>query len=184
MLQRSSIPAVPDPLARALGAVPLALIQRPLARVVAGVARRHPSLFARLGRHAAMTYLIDPTDLPIALRLWPRADSPALEVLRTPTRAPWDARIAGPLAALLDMVHGAADGDALFFSRDLAIEGDTEAVLALRNAIDDAEIDLLAELAAALGPIGRLAERPARALLPIAERLTGATLGRVGGPPP
>ena len=56
----------------------------------------------------------------------------------------WDARIAGPLAALIGLVHGAYDGDALFFSRDLVIEGDTEAVLALRNAIDNEELDLAA----------------------------------------
>jgi predicted lipid carrier protein YhbT len=174
------MPTVPQLLARGLHLVPRPMIQRPLERVVVAVARRHPALFARLGHFAAMTFLIDPTDLPIALRLRPRPDSPSLEVLRTPTREPSDARIAGPLAVLLDMVHGAADGDALFFSRDLAIEGSIEAILALRNALDDAEIDLLAEFAAALGPLGRLAERPARALLPVAERLTGVTLARAG----
>ena len=49
-------------------------------------------------------------------------------------------------------MHGAFDGDALFFSRDLVIEGDTAAVLALRNAIDDAELDLSAEAQAMSGP--------------------------------
>ena len=58
-----------------------------------------------------------------------------------------DCRIAGQLSALLGLVHGAVDGDALFFSRDLVIEGDTEAALALRNAVDDAELDLSEEIA-------------------------------------
>jgi predicted lipid carrier protein YhbT len=65
-----------------------------------------------------------------------------------------DARIAGPLSAFLAMMHGAEDGDALFFSRDLTVEGDTAAVLALRNAMDDAELDLTEELAALAGPLG------------------------------
>jgi len=39
------------------------------------------------------------------------------------------------------MIDGTYDGDALFFSRDLVIEGDTEAVLALRNAIENAELN-------------------------------------------
>jgi O2-independent ubiquinone biosynthesis accessory factor UbiT len=53
--------------------------------------------------------------------------------------------LAGGLAALLGLVYGAFDGDALFFSRDLVVEGDTGAMLALRNAIDNAEFDLAVE---------------------------------------
>lgn len=45
------------------------------------------------------------------------------------------------------MLHGREDGDALFFSGALEISGDTSAVLALRNALDDAELDLTEELA-------------------------------------
>ncbi|NIR58454.1 MAG: sterol-binding protein, partial [Gammaproteobacteria bacterium] len=48
-----------------------------------------------------------------------------------------DATIAGPMSAFLGMMHGEIDGDALFFSRDISVDGDTSAVLALRNAIDD-----------------------------------------------
>ena len=51
------------------------------------------------------------------------------------------------------------DGDALMFSRDLVIEGDVEAVLALRNAIDDAQLDLVTELSAVFGPLGAPARR-------------------------
>ena len=54
---------------------------------------------------------------------------------------------------LIDLAEGRLDGDALFFSRDLAVEGDTEAVVALRNAVDDAEIDLTADLASMFGPL-------------------------------
>jgi predicted lipid carrier protein YhbT len=79
------------------------------------------------------------------------------------------------------MIHGSCDGDALFFSRDLSIEGDTEAVLALRNALDDAEIDLPAEIAAAFGLIDTLADRLARRVIPAISRVTGLTLTRIDG---
>ena len=79
-----------------------------------------------------------------------------------------------PLAALLGMVHGAYDGDALFFSRDLVIEGDTAAVLALRNAMDNAELDLAAEAEAISGPLGARVRR----LIDFAERRTGVALSR------
>jgi predicted lipid carrier protein YhbT len=176
------IPVLPTPVAHALRALPLAALHWPLDRLVSAIARRHPGLFARLGTHAEMRFLIDPVDLPVAFRLRPRPERPRVEVARRPVpAASWDARIAGPLAALLGMVHGRFDGDALFFSRDLSIEGDTEAILALRNAIDDAELDLAVEAAAVFGPLAPLVERPARVVLPIAERLTGVALSRSAG---
>ena len=66
-----------------------------------------------------------------------------------------DAAIRGALKTLVDLLEGRLDGDALFFSRELAIEGDTEAVVALRNAVDDAEIDLAEDVLSVLGPASR-----------------------------
>ena len=178
MTEPVQLPRVPRFAGRALGLLPPPAIEWPLRRMTMSVIRRHASLFQRLGRHAASSYLIDPVDLPIAFWLRPRGVPPGIEALSKPVRRPWDARIAGPLAALLGMVHGTLDGDALFFSRDLVIEGDTEAVLALRNALDDAEIDLLTEAAAALGPAGARFESFARGLLREISRLTGVALTR------
>lgn len=158
--------------------LPLAPLAIASDRMVASVARRHPELFARLGDQAGKTFLIDAEDLPLVFVLRPRLARPQLDVYRRGDEPGWDARIAGPLAALLGMVHGAFDGDALFFSRDIVIEGDTEAVLALRNAIDDAEIDLPAEATALLGPLEPFIDRPMRRLLPVAERLSGVALTR------
>lgn len=147
-------------------------------RLADSVARRHPGLFDRLGVHDAKRFLIEPTDLPFLFRLLPRRGRPRIMVERRPWNGSFDARIAGPMAALIGMLHGALDGDALFFSGDLVIEGDTEAVLALRNAVDDAEIDLIGTIAASFGPLGWLLEAPARRLAPYGERLTGVALTR------
>lgn len=181
MIEQTQFPPFPAGLALALRALPPKLIERPLDRMIASIARRHSSLFARLGDHAALTFLIDPLDLPFAFRLWPRRDRAWIEVVRRPvSSAAWNARIAGPLAALLGLVHGACDGDALFFSRDLVIEGNTEAILALRNAIDDAELDLAEEALAAFSALAPLLEKPARIALPALSRLTGVALSRIG----
>jgi predicted lipid carrier protein YhbT len=178
---RNRMPILPSAVALGIRAIPLPVVCWPLQRMTRSLARRHPSLFTRLGDHAFSVFLIDPTDLPFAFRLWPRPHAPRIEVVRKPAGKPWDARIAGPLAALLGMVHGVLDGDALFFSRDLAVEGDTEAILALRNAIDAAEIDLFAEATAGFGPLGKIADRCASRVLPVAEQLTGVALSRAGG---
>ena len=72
-----------------------------------------------------------------------------------------DARISSQLINLMALLEGRLDGDALMFSRQLVIEGDVEAVLALRNAIDDAALDLVTEVSLMLGPLGG----PARHIL-------------------
>ena len=164
--------------------LPLAPLGVASRRFVASVAERHPSLFERLGAQAEKSFLLDAEDLPIVFLLQPRVGRPELDVYRRGRAPAWDARIAGPLAALLGMLHGAYDGDALFFSRDIVIEGDTEAVLALRNAIDDAEIDMPAEAAALFGPLAPFVSAPMRRLVPVAERISGVALSRAGAREP
>ena len=102
-------------------------------------------MFARLGRHAGKRFLIDPTDLPFVLVLTPLPERPLLTAHRRHERPAHDAAIAGTFFNLLDMIDGSLDGDALFFSRDLQVSGDTEAVVALRNALDDFEGSALEE---------------------------------------
>jgi predicted lipid carrier protein YhbT len=180
MVEDITIPHFPAVGASLLSVLPLAPLSLASAQLARSLGRRHPSLFKRLGDQADKVFLIDPTDLPIAFRLSPASGDPRLDVVRSGDASPWDARIAGPLAALLGLVHGAFDGDALFFSRDLIIEGDTEAVLALRNAIDNEEIDMASEMTALFGPLERLVETPARTLVGLVETWTGVALTRAG----
>lgn len=165
----SPLAPVPPALFAALRPLPLAPLQLPLGLLLRRLARHHPGMFARLGEHASRRFGIDPTDLPFAFILAPDPRRAALSVVRRlPARL--DVRIAGPLGALVGLVDGDLDGDALFFSRDLAVEGDVEAVLALRNAIDDAGIDLVDEIASLLGPLRPAGARLLRAALRVPER--------------
>ncbi|MCP5073178.1 MAG: sterol-binding protein [Rhodobacteraceae bacterium] len=136
------------------------------------IARQHPGLFRRLGEFGHARFILDPTDLPFVLSLEPGGGTPRVTVTRT--KGAGDALIAGPLAALLGLVHGAYDGDALFFSRDLVIEGDTGAALALRNAVDDAELDLAQDFQKMSGPWGPIIKK----LIGLAEHRTGVCLSR------
>lgn len=174
----SAIPVVPPPLSFGLRPLPLGPLALAFETLIRSVARRHGGIFTRLGEHANKRFLIAPTDLPFVVVLMPRVDDPAIRVERTAEGVTADAAIRGPLAALIGLLHGAYDGDALFFSRDLAIEGDVAAVLALRNALDDAELDLVAEAAAVLGPLASPAEQVGRILAHAAERLTGVSFSR------
>jgi predicted lipid carrier protein YhbT len=169
----TTVPAVPPPLAHILRPLPLFPLRLVLQRMVERLGQKKTGLFSRLDIHAGKAFLVDPVDLPFILCLKPHPARPVIEPRRREEAGFWDARIAGPLAALIGMVQGAYDGDALFFSRQIVIEGDTEAVVALRNALDDAEIDLAAEAAAVLGPAGPIVASVTRWALSPLSRFAG-----------
>ena len=133
------------------------------------VAQARPELFARLGPHAGKRFLIDPIDLPFVLVLTPLADRPRLVAYRRHERPAHDAGIAGTFFNLLDMIDGTLDGDALFFSRDLQVSGDTEAVVALRNALDDFEGSALDSVVSSFG----LLSGPAALVLSVMRNVRG-----------
>ncbi len=136
-----------------LAAVPLVLLQPLLTHIATHVARSRPELFARLGPHTDKLFLIDPIDLPFVLLLRPNAARPYLQARRRFERPRHDATIAGTFLNLVNMIDGSLDGDALFFSRDLRVGGDTEAVVALRNALDDFEGSAFDAIVSAFGPL-------------------------------
>ena len=133
--------------------LPPALLAPLLDAAMLGMRRRHPELFERLTEIGAAVILIDPVDLPLLFLLEVGRPMPRLRArLQAPQSEP-SATIRGPLLTLIDLLQGRLDGDSAFFARDLTIEGEMEAVVALRNAIDAAEIDLWADAVANLGPL-------------------------------
>lgn len=156
-------PLLRDVRALLLGAVPLALIQPILDRIAKNVAGSRPGLFARLGSQSGKRFLIDPTDLPFVLVMIPDPQKPILKAHRRWEKPVHDASIAGTFFRLLDLIDGALDGDALFFTRDLQVQGDTEAVVTLRNALDDMEGSAMDSVLASLGPL----QTPANVMLSV-----------------
>jgi len=51
----------------------------------------------------------------------------------------------GKFFDLISIIEGKVDGDALFFSRKIEVEGDTETLIIIRNAFDSADICLIKE---------------------------------------
>ena len=169
---QASIPLFPPVLARVLRMIPLAPLSLSLTAYSRKIAINHPGVFRRLGEFSYTRFILDPVDLPVVICLDPNGGLPRVTVTRGTSEGA--ARISGRLAALIGLVHGAFDGDALFFTRDLVAEGDMGAALALRKAIDDAELDLSQEIASISGPFAG----PLQQLIAFAERRTGVCLTR------
>jgi predicted lipid carrier protein YhbT len=137
--------------------VPISVYQPILRRIARYIAEKHPNLFARLGEDVNKAFLINPTNMPFVLLLEPDPNFTSLEAYRNADGLDYDASITGSFLNLLRMIDGELDGDALFFSRDLKVEGDTEAVVRLRNAMDDIEGSVAEDVAGMFGPLGRAA---------------------------
>jgi predicted lipid carrier protein YhbT len=154
-------------LARLAGILPLPLVERLARAAFHQVLARHPALLERLDGHINKRFGFLATDLDIAFVISPASRSLLVmrgrDLPRTGLRAP-QATVSGPLRVLLSLLEGSADGDAEFFVRALAVSGDMEAVLALRNALDDADIDLPNDLGALAGPLSPLVARLGRAV--------------------
>lgn len=151
---------LPPAFATPVGLAPLWLIERIARTIFSGVLRAHPDLFERLGEYRQTRYCFSPTDLPLNFLVVPAART--LDVSRKAQRPVSDACIEGPLTLLLGLLEGRCDADALFFSRELSVTGDMEAMLALRNALDDSAIDLPNELGGLAGPFGPVVTGAAR----------------------
>ncbi len=155
----------------ALRPLPPVLLQPLLNTAMAITRRRHPGLFDRLAGLSGATFLIDPIDLAFDFLLRPSPPPSLVAVAKGGRAAAPTAIIRGPLVALIQLLEGKLDGDALFFSRDLVVEGDTEAVVTLRNAVDGAGIDVLDDLLAVLGPFAGPAGRIAASAAAVFNRL-------------
>ena len=121
------------------------------------LARRRPRLFERLGDHRRENYFIDPVDLGFAFTVVPEGERSTVRVVAKGDAEQSGVGVRGPLLALLGLLDGTQDGDALFFNRVISISGRTEAVLALRNAIEDAELSP-SDLLGLRGPLAALAD--------------------------
>ncbi len=114
--------------------------------------QNHPAVIKRLTPIIGTHFLIRPIDLPYSIDLLVKDNALEARLCNDETINP-DVSISGSLLALTDMLRSNADGDALFFSREISVEGDTEALLTLRNALDSEDIHFKEELLEMFGPL-------------------------------
>ncbi|WP_321341321.1 lipid carrier [Breoghania sp.] len=137
MLDNQS-PELPRPFRRLAAALPSWPLEMVLTRALRSLAERRPELFERLGVHSRCTFIVRPTDLDYAFSVVPHRWQGRVKLVLPETRG--DVYIEGPLLSLLGLLDGTLDGDALFFNRVISVRGRTDALLALRNAIEEAEL--------------------------------------------
>ncbi|MBK1637895.1 hypothetical protein CKO24_02355 [Rhodothalassium salexigens DSM 2132] len=153
-----------------LGLLARPLPRRPLERLLQGLAdrlvERHPEMLDRVADAGSARLYLRASDLPWHALIAIESDRAEVWLLdEAPGESEWDAAIEGPLARLLATAGGTDDGDALFFSREIRVTGNSDLAVALRNALDGAEIDFVDELSGMFGPASGLATRGIGALV-------------------
>ncbi|MGE4351148.1 MAG: SCP2 domain-containing protein [Bdellovibrionales bacterium] len=167
---------MPLPLARlVVSAMPPSALEKATQAVVRRMKTRFPKLFRNLAELPRASIVLDPTDLPHAFLLDVGRQPVSFSVLAGAEAYPAQAKVSGSLEALIDMLEGRADGDMLFFSRDIQVTGDTAIIVALRNTLDRQEINLFEEITGLCGPFAP----QARLALTLADRLARRVRARV-----
>jgi O2-independent ubiquinone biosynthesis accessory factor UbiT len=149
----SGEPWLPRFIGLALRPVPLFAIQPVLDRLVTDITARRPELFHRLGPHVTTDFAIDVDEFPFVLLLRPDPKAPRLTARRRSANIKSGASIGGPFMTLFKIMDGGGDSDALFFSRQVRVGGDTEAAMCLRNALDDLEGSVVDDIMNIGGPL-------------------------------
>lgn len=148
-----------------LGMVLSVFPRRPLERAAQILTHRlntrHPGLRERLGEADGKSFALVLSDMPFNAMLAIDGGRLGLTLAaKTPPPAA-DVTLHGASETFIGLLEGRVDGDALFFSRELRVEGDTEALLVLRNALDNEQISLRDTFLAVFGPLSGLAARVA-----------------------
>ena len=165
----NGLPAPVRLLRACLHALPPLVISALLRDVTANLPRRHAAVLSRLKRFAPARILFAPTDVPHRFLLTISTHGVALTLADAAQQA--DVTMRGTLATLIDLLESRIDSDTVFFSRALAVSGNTAIAVAFRNTLDGESFNLVADALARLGPLAPPAEWIAVGVHARAERL-------------
>jgi putative protease len=161
----------------ALATLPQPIVAALVRRLTRTLPRRQPALARRMAELDGKRLLIVPDELSYAFLISFPGGEVRIELVDPATPPETEAQMRGPLRLFYDLVRGGRDGDALFFSRELSVNGDMAVAVTLRNAMDGAGVDLFAEFLNMPGPLGPVL-RGAGALV---DRTAGIVLGPLAG---
>ncbi len=126
--------------------LPFRVIQFFLKRAMEVMQNKHSNIFDRLS-YDDLSFVIDAYDLPFVFYMQPNKNNPTLIAIRRTENIKSSSTIKGSLTDLLRLFEGKLDADAAFFSKEIIIEGSTAASVALRNAIDSQDMNIIEDLA-------------------------------------
>lgn len=119
------------------------LIQKCVDALVGRFMTYHGYVIDRMAEYAPVYMVMEPRDLPISFFVHFSSNKLDIQVIEKGAYTSQDPIIiSAKLATFISILEGNLDGDALFFSRELSITGDTTSIVALRNILEAESIDI------------------------------------------
>ncbi|WP_321576155.1 ubiquinone anaerobic biosynthesis accessory factor UbiT [Sneathiella sp. HT1-7] len=144
----------------AMRPLPVKLMSRLLTIFLGRMERLYPEIASRLAPLGFCRFHIIPTDFSFSFLIILENGKATAKILSEGQAVSnTTASISGDICSFTKLLEGSVDGDSLFFTRRLVVEGDTEAVLTLRNAVDSVDLSLKHILTGFTGPLPPLLKK-------------------------
>ncbi len=119
------------------------LIQQSINNLTKSFLKLHPNVIQRMSEFTPAIIILNPIDLPFSFLVEFTKYNLSILIVDDDKYLGHDiTKISASLTFFLNMLEGERDGDALFFSRQLTVEGDTTIIVALRNILESENINI------------------------------------------
>ena len=123
--------------------IPKIIVQKAIDSLTAYFTKIHPGVVDRMSDYAPARIVLNPTDMPFYfLAEFTKSNFHILYIENDDIDLQEITTISATFDFFLKMLERQSDGDALFFSRQLMIEGDTTIVVALRNILEAENVNI------------------------------------------
>ncbi|NQY43579.1 MAG: SCP2 sterol-binding domain-containing protein [Legionellales bacterium] len=137
--------------------IPRPLIQKTIDILTNSFVEMHPNVIQRMAEFSPAIMILDPIDLPFSfLTEFTKNDLKIIIVDDDKYMGNDITKISAPIGFFLNMLEGEKDGDALFFSRQLTVEGDTTIIVALRNILEAESVNINQDIDEKFSSFGKI----------------------------
>lgn len=131
---------------------PKPLVQVAINQLTKKFQQMHGGVISRMNEFAPARIILNPVDMPFVFFVEFQKDNFSILLLDEDSYVGEDiTTISATFAFFLNMLEGDKDGDALFFSRQLTLTGDTTVIVALRNILEAESININKDINAQFG---------------------------------
>lgn len=119
--------------------------------------KQHPRVISKMAKFTPCRMVLIPIDMPFCFFVEFTPDDLNINIIDNNAFSGDNLTcIKSSLELFVKMLEGNLDGDALFFSRKLSIEGDTTSIVALRNILEAESINIKDDIEETLGVFSKL----------------------------
>lgn len=123
------------------------ILQNAINRLTKLFIQKHPKVITKMAEYTPARLVLIPSDMPFCFFVEFTKDNMQINII---DQNAFDGKnltcITASLELFIKMLEGNLDGDALFFSRQLTVAGDTTIIVALRNILEAENVNIKTDI--------------------------------------